>query len=237
MLAHSPSGNYRFLAAEGRPFSGGVVADDGFDLVHARFERPVPLDAGLVRAAHHVVAAGRTARAIAGFELRIPAPLSGAGFDDFNRTYVSSLKNLGLEVDGLMPAARTNVAPAVNGVLEPSLYAVTYTIPTRRIRPGFLLSGVPETKGHNHPDEMLDSIMKVLSARLDELGARWDDATAIQLYGLDDFQEALMRNVLPQAGRAAIHGIQWFPSRPPIEGLKFEIDLRSTGTELVLAGV
>jgi hypothetical protein len=43
--------------------------------------------------------------------------------------------------------------------------------------------------------------------------------------------------VLSQVGLAAIHGIQWFPSRPPIEGLKFEIDLRSTGTELVLAAV
>lgn len=237
MLTHSPSGNYRFLAAEGRPFSSGILADDGFDLVHARFERSVPLEAGLAGAARHVIAAGRTARAIAGFELRIPRPLSGGGFDDFNRAYVSSLKRLGLEVDGLMPAARTNVAPAVSGVSEPSVYAVTYTIPTRRVRPGFLLSGVPETEGHKHPDEMLDSIMKVLSARLDELGATWDDATAIQLYGLEDFQEAVVKNVLPQTGRAAIHGIQWFPSRPPIEGLKFEIDLRSTGTELVLPAV
>jgi hypothetical protein len=236
VLKHSPSGNYRFLAAEGRPFSNGIVADDGFDLVHARFERPVPLEAGLADAVRHVVAAGRTAHAIAGFELRIPGPLSRDGFDGFNRAYVSSLKGLGLVVDGLMPAARTNVAPAVSGVSEPSVYAVTYTIPMPRSRPGFLLSGVPETEGHN-PAEMLDSIMKVLSARLDELGATWDDATAIQLYGLDDFQDALVKNVLRQAGPAAIHGIQWFPSRPPIEGLKFEIDLRSAGTELVLAAV
>jgi hypothetical protein len=236
VLTHSPSGNYRFLAAEGRPFSGGIVADDGFDLVHARFERPVPLEAGLTGAARHVVAAGRTASAIAGFELRIPRPLSGSGFDDFNRAYVSSLTSLGLEVDGLMPAARTNVAPAGAGVSEPSLYAVTYTVPKRRTRPGFLLSGVPETEGDD-PAKMLDSIMKVLSARLDELGATWDDATAIQLYGLEDFQEAVVKNVLPLAGRAAIHGIQWFPSRPPIEGLRFEIDLRSTGMELVLAAV
>jgi hypothetical protein len=236
VLAHSPSGNYRFLAAEGRPFSSGIVADEGYDLVHARFERPVPLETGLAGAVRHVVAAGRTAQAIAGLELRIPGPLSGDGFEEFNRAYVSSLKGLGLVVDGLMPAARTNVAPAVSGVSEPSVYAVTYTIPMLRTRPGFLLSGVPETEGNN-PAEMLASIMKVLSARLDELGARWDDATAIQLYGLDDFQDALIKNVLPQTGRAAIHGIQWFPSRPPIESLKFEIDLRAVGTELVLAAV
>lgn len=236
MLTHSPSGNYRFLAAEGRPFSSGIVADDAYDLVHARFEHPVPLEAGLAGAVRHVVAAGRTAAAIAAFELRIPRPLSASGFDDFNRAYVSSLTGLGVEVDGLMPAARTNVAPSGTGVSEPSVYALTYTILKRRIRPGFLLSGVPETGGDN-PAEMLDSIMKVLSARLDELGATWDDATAIQLYGLDDFQDAFMKSVLPQTGRAAIHGIQWFPSLPPIEGLRFEIDLRSTGEELVLAAV
>jgi hypothetical protein len=236
VLIHSPSGNYRFLAAEGRPFSGGVVADEGYDLVHARFERPVPLEAGLAGAVRHVVAAGRTAHAIAGLELRIPGPLSSEGFDDFNRAYVSSLTSLGVVVDGLMPAARTNVAPAVNGVSEPSVYAVTYTTPARRGRPGFLLSGVPETEGNNAA-EMVRSIMKVLSARLDELGATWADATAIQLYGIHDFQDALMKDGLSQMGRAAIHGILWFPSRPPIESLKFEIDLRSTGAELVLPAV
>ncbi len=236
MLRHSPSGNYRFLAAEGRPFSNGIVADHGYDLVHARLERPTPLEAGLAAAVRHVVAAGRTAHAIAGLELRIPGPLSRDGFDDFNKAYVSSLTGLGLVVDGLMPAARTNVAPVVIAVSEPSVYAVTYTTVARRDRPGFLLSGVPETEG-NDAAEMLGSIMKVLSARLDELGATWEDATSIQLYGIDDFQDALIKRGLAQMGRAAIHGVQWFPSRPPIEGLKFEIDLRSTGAELVLPAV
>ncbi len=236
MLAHSPGGNYRFLAAEGQPFSGGIVADEGCDLVHARFERPIPLEAGLAAAARHVVAAGREVLAMAGIELRIPRPFTRGGFDGFNRAYVASLKRLGLEVGGIMPAARTNVAPAAIGISEPTVYAFTYTIPNQRNRPAFLLSGVPETEGRN-PAEMLNSIMKVVSARLGELGASWDDATAIQLYGIDDFQDALVTNVLPRTGWGAVHGIQWFPSRTPIEGLKFEIDVRSAGTELVLAAV
>jgi hypothetical protein len=236
VVTHSPAGNYRFLAAEGQPFSGGIVADEGYDLVHARFERPIPLEAGLAAAARHVVASGREVLAMAGIELRIPAPLTRSDFDGFNRAYVSSLKSLGLEVHGLMPAARTNVAPAASGASEPTVYAFTYTIPNQRNRPAFLLSGVPETEGRN-PAEMLNSIMKIVSARLGELGASWDDATAIQLYGIDDFQDALVTNVLPRTGRAAVHGIQWFRSRPPIEGLKFEIDVRSAGTELVLAAV
>jgi len=62
----------------------------------------------------------------------------------------------------------------------------------------------------------------------------WEDATAIQLYGVDEVQSLLVENVLRRLGPAAVHGIHWFPSLPPIEGLRLEIDVRSAGTELVL---
>jgi hypothetical protein len=233
MLTHNRSGNYRFLAAEGRPFSGGALADEGYDFVHARFERPLPLEAGLAAAARQVAAAGRPVHAIAGFELRIPEPLTKAAFDGFNERYVTSLKRLGLEVDGLMPAARTNVAVVVGAVSEPSLFAVSYTIVGQSTRRAFVLSGVPEEEGSDTASR-LDSIMRVLSGRLEALGVSWEDATAIQLYGVDHFQELLVEQVLKRVGGAAVHGIQWFPSLPPIEGLKLEIDARSAGTELVI---
>jgi hypothetical protein len=232
MLAHSPSGNYRFLAAEGRPFSGGAVADEGYDLVHARFARPLPLEAGLAAASRHVAAAGRTAQAITGFELRIPEPMTGAAFASFNQRYVTNLRRLGLEVDGQMPAARTNVAATVGRVSEPSVYGLTYTIPGTARR-GFVLSGATEEESGDTA-KMLDSIMRVLTARLDELGASWSEATAIQLYGVDDVQGLVVDRVLNRTAQAAVHGIHWFPSLPPIEGLKLEIDVRSAGTELVL---
>src|SRR5436309_7218921 len=79
VLSHFAPGSYRYLAGPGRPFSGGVVADAGFDLVHAVFARPVPLEAGLEAAARHVEAAGRPATALAAFELRIPQPLTRQG--------------------------------------------------------------------------------------------------------------------------------------------------------------
>jgi hypothetical protein len=210
-----------------------VVADDGYDVVHARFANPIALEAGLAAAAREVANAGRTVRAIAGFELRIPAPLTQAGFDSFNREYVAQLTELGLEVDGLMPAARTNVVATVGGVSEPSVYAVSYTIPTVRTARAFVLSGVPEEK-QGDAASMLESIMRQLSARLEEVGASWSDATAIQLYGVEDFQALAVDRVLKRAGRAAVHGIHWFPSLPPIAGLKFEIDARSAGVETVL---
>jgi hypothetical protein len=234
MLAHNRSGNYRFLAAAGKPFSGGVVADEGHDLVHATFERPVPLEAGLAAASRHVAAAGRPVSAIAGFELRIPKPLTQTAFDSFNQRYVANLGRLGIEVDGIMPAVRTNVAAIVGGVSEPSLFALSYTMVGHRARRAFVLSGAPEEEGAE-TGARLDSIMRVLSGRLDALGVSWEDATAIQMYGVDDFQHLVVEKVLKQTGGAAVHGIRWFPSLPPIEGLKLEIDVRSAGTELVLA--
>jgi len=44
MLEHFSTGNYRYLDSPGRPFSAGVVADRGFDLVHATLLKPLPLD-------------------------------------------------------------------------------------------------------------------------------------------------------------------------------------------------
>jgi len=32
----------------------------------------------------------------------------------------------------------------------------------------------------------------------------------------------------------SINGVRWFPSRPPIEGLEFEVDLRGVARELML---
>jgi hypothetical protein len=233
MVANNKAGNYRFLGEQGRPFSGGAVADPGFDMVHAVFERPLPLGKGLKAAARHLEQIGRPAKAIAGFELRIPEPLSLDAFNLFNLGYVEGLEAIGLVADGLFPAARTNVSATLAGVLEPSVYSMTFTVPGDRGRPAFVMSGVPEEKPGD-VDSMLESMMRVLSSRMGELGVAWDDATAIQLYGVDDVQGRLVDQVLRHLGPAAIHGIRWFPSLPPIEGLMFEIDVRSAGTELVL---
>ena len=51
MLIANPKGNYRFLRGIA-PYSAGAVADDGFEIVHARFYRPVPLAEGFERVRH-----------------------------------------------------------------------------------------------------------------------------------------------------------------------------------------
>ena len=233
MLRPNSAGGYRFLGEPGRPFSDGVIADAGYDLVHARFETPLPLVSGLAAAVRHVQAAGRPVLAIAGFELRIPEPLTREGFSGFNQGYVARLKDMGLHIDGFIPAARTNVAPLVSRVTEPSVYAVSYTVPGGRPRPAYVMAGAPEEE-RGDPTAMLDSIMSVLSTRMDEIGASWEDATQLQLYGELDIQSLVVERVLKRVGRAGFHGIHWFPSRPPIEDLELEIDVRSAGTELAL---
>ena len=229
-LVHSPRGNYRFLAEVGEPFSGGAIADPGFDMAHATFEHPIPLGAGLDAAARHVTASGRPVQAIAGFELRIPRPLSRVGFTAFNEPYVARLRAMGLEVEGLMPAGRTNVSPTMGGIQQPCVFGFTYSVPGTRDRPAFLLSGVPE----NVPGDaraMLKNITDILGARAQALGCRLSDATVIQLYAEAGVDTAVVAEVLGAFGEAAVHGTRWFPSRPPIEDLRYEIDARSTGTE------
>ena len=33
---------------------------------------------------------------------------------------------------------------------------------------------------------------------------------------------------------AAIHGVRWFPSRPPVIGLEYEMDLRGVAREVLV---
>ena len=49
-----------------------------------------------------------------------------------------------------------------------------------------------------------------------------------------DFDGFLADTVLAPAGAAAIHGVRWFPSRPPVIGLEYEMDLRGVARELLV---
>ena len=58
-------------------------------------------------------------------------------------------------------------------------------------------------------------------------------ATTIDVYTAQPIF-GFLEDILKPAGPAAVHGLRWFPSRPPIEGLEFEVDLRGVARELVL---
>jgi hypothetical protein len=232
VLSHFAAGDYRYLASPGRPFSGGVLADARFDLVHAVFARPLPLDEGLAAARRHVESAGRPVTALAAFELRIPEPLTSQGFAAFNAPYVERMAALGLRHGDDLVTARTNVAPTVPGITAPVVYAFTYTAPSaRRTGPAFRLSGSTETTRDGSDADRLSSIVIELERRLAELGASWEDVTDISVYGAPGTPVGALAGVF---GTTALHGLTWFPSRPPILDADFEMDATAAGTELVL---
>jgi hypothetical protein len=76
--------------------------------------------------------------------------------------------------------------------------------------------------------------MGVIQERLQALDADWSRVTAISVYTAQPIHAVLLEDILRAADGAAIHGIRWFPSRPPIQGLEFEMDVRGVARDLVL---
>jgi hypothetical protein len=248
MLRDVAAGNYRYIPGIA-PFSSGVVATPGHQVVHATLRAPVPWRDGFALIDRHLRDQGRTRLALCAIELRSPAQFTFEGFDTFNTGYRELLNEWKILIDGENPIARTNVAPLVGAPREPSLYAFSYTIPGATPRPTFVAAGAGEMgdrvagaagivrHGETSPDAMREKaahVMGTMQTRLRGLGADWADVTMVDIYTAHAIDSYLADVVLRPAGAAAIHGVRWFPSRPPIVGLEYEMDLRGVLRELVL---
>ena len=77
-------------------------------------------------------------------------------------------------------------------------------------------------------------VMATMQERLRTLGGDWSRVTAIDIYTAQPIHALVLDEVLTPAGPAAIHGVHWYPSRPPIQGLEYEMDMRGVARELVL---
>jgi hypothetical protein len=250
-LLAGPDPSYRFLPG-GEPYSQGVVATHGWEVVHATLRVPVPWRVGFTCIERHLRSLGRPPMALCAIELRIPTPLTFAGFAEFNRGYRALLGEWGLLVDGRNPVARTNVAPVVAPPPEPSLYAFSYTVAAPE--PGaltFVVAGSGELRPGPasrasvvRPDEASPGalrekagyVMGIMLARLLGLGATWADVTAVDVYTAHPIETFLATDVLAPLGPAAIHGVHWFLAHPPIAGLAYEMDLRGVRREVILDG-
>ena len=73
-----------------------------------------------------------------------------------------------------------------------------------------------------------------MERRLFGLGADWAPVNAVGVYAVHSLDTVLPELVLSRAGPAAVHGVRWHYSRPPITDVEFEMDLRGTRTELQL---
>ncbi len=250
MLLENQKGNFSFIRGYGPPFSSGGVASAGFGVVHVTLNPLARLADGFALIERHMREAGRPINAVCGIELRIGAPLTQAGFDDFNRGYIERLQGWGVFAGEFNPIARTNVALEVISVAEPSMYGFYYTAPaTGSERPAFVLAGVPEiasrergraevvARGDVSVEGMRRKtacVMAALRDRLSEMKVGWKDASAVNLYTVQDLHPLFATDVLPVLGVASHRGIRWHYARPPVVGLELEIDGYAAHRELVL---
>ena len=241
-------GNYRFLPGIA-PFSSGAVAMPGYQVVHATLRRPLPYRRGFELIDAHLSAEGRPRQALCAIELRIAEPLTPQGFDSFNEGYRALLTDWEILLDGENPIARTNVAPVVGAPAEPSLYGFAYTVRGDVGAPTFVVAGSGETRrrgsdvgglvrgGETSPDAMREKaeyVVSVMRDRLHGLGADWPDVTAINVYTAFPIEAYLADVILKAVGPAAVHGVQWFLSRPPVKEIEFEMDMRGVARRLYL---
>jgi hypothetical protein len=225
------AGGFRFLPAEG-PYSAGVVADDGFQIVRVIARRHTPLDQGFRLVEATLREAHRPMSALCAMELRIPKPLSRAGFDEFNRGYIAQFERWGIRVDGRMPAARTNVAPELDPPEAPCVHAFCYTTEGRGSRKTFVVAGVAEPAGTSGgPAACWNAIAGLVKERLASLGVTWNDATETQFYGTRADHAVFESTDLMNLKELAGPGLRWFFSRPPIDDLRLEIDVRGLAGE------
>jgi len=247
MLRDGPDPSYRFLPGI-RAFSSGVVAATGWEIVHATLRTPVPWRDGFARIERHLRGLGRPRTALCGIELRSPTPFTFDGFATFNEGYRAVLGEWKILVGDDNPIPRTNVAPVMAAPGEPSLYAFACTVQGTTPAPTFVVAGAGEMRdraqgregivrvGETSAEAMREKarfVMAIMQERLSALGGAWSRVTAIEVYTAQPVH-GLLDEILSPAGAAAIHGIRWFPSRPPIQGLEFEVDLRGVARELVL---
>jgi hypothetical protein len=240
-------GGYRYVPGPFQ-YSAGVAAEPGFEIVRARFARPLPLAEGFAAAERHLASVGRSPLAFCQCELRSPAPFTEQGFVDFNRAYVGTLERWRVIRDGVNPVARSNVCPELDKPPVPSLYAFSYTMPTNDAGPTFVVAGsaeAPEGKGHygDHivrrgdisPEAMLEKARWVLGEmerRMASLGFAWPDITAAQLYTVHDPHPFLAAELAARGVMRA--GLTWHWVRPPVVHLEYEMDVRGVRQELVL---
>ncbi|MBX3439555.1 MAG: hypothetical protein KF861_18855 [Planctomycetaceae bacterium] len=241
-------GGYRFLLGID-PYSSGVVAEPGYEIVHATLARPVAWEQGLNAVRRYLEGIERPRHALCGVELRCPEPFSFEGFAAFNRRYHAVLAEWDLLVDGQNPVARTNVSPVASPPDESVLYGFSYTVPQADARPSFVVAGGGELRegglnasqivrcGETSPDALLDKaahVVDIMRRRLMGLGVETARLSAINIYSAHPIDAIVPQIIVPALPQGALIGIHWVYSRPPVAQIEFEMDLRGVGHEKVV---
>jgi hypothetical protein len=246
LVDHS-AGNYRFLPGIA-PYSCGVVAAPDYEIVHVTLHRPIAYRAGFARIAEFLDSEKRPKAALCGVELRSPRPFTFAGFIEFNTEYAAILESWDVFVRGINPVARTNVAPAVTPPAEPQVYGFSYTKPASGMKSStFIVAGGGELQDGKMSREFIEAlgdvseqgmasktrfVMDLMEHRLTGLGVNWQAVTVADIYTIHSLDKLLPEAILARMRPADTHGVHWHYSRPPIEEIEFEMDLRGVNTEI-----
>ena len=248
-LIEHTDGNYWFLPGIAA-YSCGVVACPGYEIVHVTLRQPIAYQGGFDRIADFLSAQQRPKAALCGVELRSPAPYSFAGFSELNAEYAGILADWDVFVDGINPVARTNVAPVLGAPSKPALYGFSFTQPSDANLPQtFVVAGAGELpEGKLEPAAIVargdfsragmlqkaHAVMELMHGRLLQLGGQWSEVTHVNVY-TTRFDASLVTDiVLPRATTGNVDGIVWHYSRPPVEEIEFEMDMRGVRTEFRL---
>lgn len=245
-LTQHPTGDYSFLPGIA-PYSCGVVANAGFEVVQVTFDNLVPVDSGFDLIAAQLATWKRPLTALCAIALRVPRPFTFDGFANFNSLYAETLKNWGVFVQGVNPVARTNVAPERDAPAVASMFGFAFTRPSPTTCKTFVVAGAGELPegvlnrqgivelGNTSPAGMAGKatfVMDLMERRLFGLGASWRDVTTVNVYTAHSLTPLLPEIVLGRMGPASLRGVRWHFSRPPIEEIEYEMDMRGTMTEL-----
>ncbi|SJZ43694.1 hypothetical protein SAMN02745126_01054 [Enhydrobacter aerosaccus] len=240
------AGGYTFMPGVSQ-YSCGVAALPGFTIERVRFSEVVPMKQGFRKIADILKAAGRPLHAFCACELRSPAPFSEQGFKAFNETYVETLAEWDIIIDGFNPIARSNVCPKLAPPAEPGFHAFCFTRPAAEAQPSFVVSGSGESVegkanyrdhtvrlGDTSPDGMLEKakwVLDEMERRMSAFGGDWQRTTAVQLYTVQDIHPFLESEL----GRRGVlrNGLTWHYNRPPVVDLEYEMDCRRVHLERV----
>ncbi len=248
LVAHL-DGSYRFLPGIA-PYSCGVIANPGHEIVHVTLEVARPWREGFDFVDRFLRTQGRQRAELCAMELRSPEPFTMPGFIEFNRGYCAVLEEWGVFVDGVNPIARTNVCPTALDGPEPVLHAFSFVRPNAGLqRQTFIVAGAGELvegtlvndgilrRGETSAEAIAEKaryVCEVMADRLRGLGGTWDEVTTVNAYTIHPLHPFMESLVLPGLPAARRHGVTWHYCRPPVIGIEYEMDLHGVVTQWVV---
>jgi len=241
----NPLGNYQVLPS-GSAYCGGIVPDEGFEVVRVQLDPWLPLEQGYDFIENYMKQIGRPIQAFCGIEMRVPAPLSFGDWSSFNLPYFDRLRKWGLMFGDYSGVCRSNIALVLHAPREASVCAFSYVFPASSKGPSFLLSGQADidaqgriiADGDISPAAMqkrtiftVDTVGRTLS----KLGFGWKDVTEVAIFHAHEIPDLWEETLLGVVGVPVRNGVLQYRARPPIAGGEVELEARAIRHEMLLS--